>query len=244
MPWTRTCAIVGVALAVVAGTVRADVATPRPKWTTVQMAAETVQIALGSQRVQVDATFTMHNTGAASTVRMGYPLGEFEQALNDLAVTVDGQTVKGIQTQAGTQSAAPGRRPRGRAPRGVAAEPYRFEGPYKEWKVFDVPFGANEKKAVRVRYWVAPAQVTDKEKGRLLFYGYTLKTGATWKGTIGEATITVALDDAKCDLIRVVPGGYKKSTDGKKLVWQMKDFEPADNIEITFRPQESVAAGQ
>ena len=243
----RTGAMAAVALLAVAGPVLGDVATPRPKWTAVRMLAEDVQIAIGADRVRVDATFTMHNTGAAATVRMGYPLGEFEQTLQDFAATVDGKPIEGVQTQESGQKAprgglmprgggGGGMRAGGGGAKGVAAEPYRFEGPYKEWKVFDVAFGADEKKTVRVRYWVAPAQVTDQKAGSMLFYCYTLKTGATWKGTIGEATLTVALDDPKCQLVRVVPGGYHKDAKGKRLVWRMKDFEPASNIEIAFRP--------
>jgi hypothetical protein len=30
---------------------------------------------------------------------------------------------------------------------------------------------------VKVKYWVEPAQIKDAEKGDLLFYAYTLRTG-------------------------------------------------------------------
>ncbi|HUT36560.1 MAG TPA: DUF4424 family protein [Planctomycetota bacterium] len=239
------------ALALAASTALwADVATPRPQWTTVRMEAEEVNITLGEQKVQVDAVFHMHNQGAASTVAMGYPLGAFETALNDFAVTAGGQPVKAIRTQAGGAQSGPGRggmviRGGGGKPGGVANEPYRFEGPYKEWKVFDVPFAADEKKVVRVTYWVEPAKVKDAQAGTLLTYSYTMKTGATWKGKIDEAKISVKLSGiAASRLVRVLPAGSQRSASGTTLAWTLKDFKPTENIEITFRPTAATTAAR
>lgn len=226
-------------LAVVAAPLWADVATPRPSWTAVQMVSEEVNVALGGQRVAVDAVFHMHNTGAAATVRMGYPLGVAETELKDFAVSVDGKPFPGVHTEAkpsGTP-AGPGPRMGGRRIGGPAQETYRFQGPYKEWKVFDVPFAADEKKTVRVTYWVEPTQVKDADKGTLLFYSYTLKTGATWKGKIQQAVVRIKLDDVTPSrLVRVVPIGGRRTNGGKTLTWTFKDFKPTDNIEITYRP--------
>ena len=122
------------------------------------------------------------------------------------------------------------------APAGPAAGPYRFSGPYHQWKVFDVPFGANEQKTIRVTYWVAPARITDAERGSLLFYSYTLRTGATWKGTIGQATIRVKLDGVSPDrLVRVTPIGSQRAEAGRVITWTLRDFKPADDIEIAYR---------
>lgn len=224
---------------------RADVATPRPKWTTVRMAAEQVNITLGDAKVQVDATFEMQNLGPAATVQMGYPVGQFETALNDFAVAADKEPVGGVRSQTGGSEPAMrrggfgGGRPGG--PAGPAAESYRFEGPYKEWKVFNVPFAADQKRTIRVSYWVAPAKVVDAEKGALLHYAYTLKTGATWKGKIDEAKISVKLGGVSADrLVRVAPSGCQKDATG--LSWTLKDFKPTDDIEITFRPAAVTAA--
>ena len=245
---------VAVILAFACTALRADLATPRPQWTTVRMASEEVVITLGEQKVQVDATFQMHNLGQASVVAMGYPLGAFETALNDFAVTVNGEALKAVRTQTGGApagglmrggiggGAAGGRMPGG-APGGAGNEPYRFEGPYKEWKVFDVPFAADEKKAIRVTYWVEPARVKDAEAGALLTYSYTMKTGATWKGKIDEAKIAIKLGGiAPSRIVRVLPAGYAKTNSGAALIWTLKDLKPTENIEITFRPAASTAA--
>jgi len=238
--------LVCVAVALACTAALGDVATPRPQWTTVRMASEEVNITLGAQKVQVEATFNMHNLGQAATVAMGYPLGTFESALNDLKVTVNGEALSAIRSQAGGAPAggllraAPGGKPGG-----PAAEAYRFEGPYKEWKVFDVPFGADEKKTIRVSYWVEPAKVKDAEAGSLLHYCYTMKTGATWKGKIDEAKVSVKLSGVAADrIVRVVPVGYAKTNGGSSFSWTLKDFKPTDNIEVTFRPAASAAAAR
>ncbi len=247
----RTKLLCVAAVLALAGTaVWADVATPRPQWTTVRMASEEVVITLGEQKVQVEATFQMQNLGQAAVVAMGYPLGAFETALNDFAVSVNGEPLKAIRSQSGGAPAGGLMRGGGQGgfggggvPGGAASEPYRFEGPYKEWKVFDVPFAANEKKAVRVTYWVEPAKVKDAEAGALLTYSYTMKTGATWKGKIDEAKISVKLSGiAAGRVVRTLPAGCQKSSTGTTLSWTMKDFKPTENIEITFRPAAATAA--
>ena len=237
----------GVALAaaalvtVVISMVWADVATPRARWTMVRMESETVGIVLGEKRVAVEAVFNMYNEGKAGPVRMGYPLGLFETDLRDFAVTVDGQAVENIRTQNGTPEAEG---PMGRMrPGGDAggAESYRFEGPYKQWKVWDVAMESRAPKTIKVNYWVEPARIKDSEKGDLLYYGYTLRTGATWKGKIEKAVISVTLDGVDpARLLRVVPAGAVAANEGRMLTWTMRDFKPADNIEITFRPSAAV----
>ena len=79
LPWAILAA--GSIAAAVLSVVSADVATPRPRWTTVRLESETVDIALGEKRVEVEAVFHMYNEGEAGKVRMGYPLGLFEKQL-------------------------------------------------------------------------------------------------------------------------------------------------------------------
>jgi len=227
------------ALALVAAAtclVRADVATPRARWTMVRMESETVGITLGEKRVAVEAVFNMYNEGKAGPVRMGYPLGLFETELHDFAVTVDGKAVEGIRTENGTpepEGPMARMRPGGEA----GAEPYRFEGPYKQWKVWDLPMESRASKTLKVTYWVEPARVKTAETGDLLYYCYTLRTGATWKGKIEQAVITVKLDGVEpARLQRVVPAGAVSAAEGKTLTWTMRQFKPADNIEIAFKP--------
>jgi len=232
-------AVLAAAVLVTAGIslVWADVATPRPQWTKVRMEAETVNIVLGEKKVAVDATFNMYNEGPTGPVKVGYPLGLFETELHDFAATVDGQAVQSIRTEAGVPASEG---PRLRRDDGKG-ETYRFEGPYKQWKVFDVDMQANAPRVIKVNYWVEPARIQTAEKADLLHYAYTLRTGATWKGKIGRAVINVTLDGVVHNrLVRVVPVGAVASQEGKVLTWTYQNFKPADNIEITFRPTEGI----
>jgi hypothetical protein len=235
---TRTRTSLGIALVaailVTAGisAVWADIATPRPQWTLVRMESEAVGITLGEKKVAVEATFNMYNEGKAGPVKMGYPVGIFETDLKDFVVTIDEKAVENVKTEPGV--------PESNSPmmRGNAQpDAYRFEGPYKQWKVWEVAMEERAPKVVKLKYWVEPAKIKDADKGDLLFYSYTLKTGATWKGKINKAVITVTLDGLAPDrLVRSRPVGAVATNAGKILTWTMTSFKPTDNIDITFRP--------
>lgn len=229
--WVLTVAA-GLA-AVLASTARADISSPRAQWTTVRMESETVDIVLGGSRVAVTAVFHMQNLGKAASIPIGYPLGLMEKSLNDFMVFVDDQEVKNVRVEREGGGKAPA--PKGNFG-GKGNDSYRFEGPYKEWKVFDVPMAENEKKTIKVTYWVEPAQVKTAEKAGLLHYVYTLKTGATWKGRIAEAVIRVKLNEVKSDsIVQAIPTGCQKTDSGATMVWTFKDFKPAEDVEITFK---------
>jgi hypothetical protein len=221
--------------AALVSSLRADIATPRPQWTTVQMESEVVDISLGQDRVQVRATFHMVNHGADGDVAVGYPLGIFEESLNEFAVTIDGQAIKNVRTEAGRGDSD---LPASMRPQGAAgAEAYRFDGPYKQWKICSVPMKAGGKHIVTVSYWVKPAVVKDAEKGTLSFYTYILRTGATWQGKINEAIVHVALDGVlPASIVSTSPAGQQTSPGKDVLTWAFHDFKPTENIEIVYRP--------
>ena len=225
----------GAVLVLAAGIVVADVAMPRDKWVPIRMASENVKIVLGPAKVTVEATFVLENEKEAATVVVGYPRGVLEKSLDDFAVTVDGEKVA-VGSQAGKKGDRPDfgeREPK----KGEALKPaYQFDGPYPEWKTFNVKFDAKQKRTVVVRYSVAPAEV-ETEKGKLLTYVYTLKTGATWSGNIGSATIQATLDGLTMkDIVSVTPVPPSETDAATApLVWRFKDFKPTQNIEITFK---------
>jgi hypothetical protein len=212
----------------------ADIASPRAQWTTVRMESETVDITLGEKRVAVTAVFNMRNNGKTATVPIGYPLGVMEKSLNDFKFFVDDQEVKNVRTEEKKDAA---NSPKARFGGNEAKDAYRFEGPYKQWKVIDVAMAENEKKVIKVTYWVEPAQVKTAEKADVLHYVYTLKTGATWKGKIDEAVIRMKLDGVKSEsIVQATPAGYQKADSGATLAWTFKDFKPAEDVEVTFLP--------
>ena len=231
------CAVLVIAVTACALFVQGDVATPRPRWTKVRMESEEVNIKLGQKKVYVEVLFNMHNTGSDSNVRFGYPLGLFEKKLNDFKVFVEDEEVTGIKTEKKNDDKQNHHMlDRGRKEgNNVQSEPYRFTGPYKEWKVFDIPFKGDEKKKVKVGYWVEPAVITNTSQGTLNFYTYTLVTGATWKDTIKKAVINVTLDTVSAgNLIQTLPGDSARK--GNTVTWTMKEFKPDKNIEIVYKP--------
>jgi hypothetical protein len=231
--------------AALVSSVRADIATPRSPWTRVQMESEVVDVSLGQERVQVRATFHMVNHGRDGDVAVGYPLGVFEESLNEFAVTFDGQPIKEIRTEAGRGDS--GLQRGMRDPGTAGAEEYRFDGPYKQWKICKVPMKAGGKHVITVRYWVKPAAVKDAEKGTVSFYSYILRTGATWQGKINEAIVRVTLDGVPpASIVSTSPAGAQTSQTHDVLTWAFHDFKPTENIEIVYRPSAAAAtaAGQ
>ncbi len=95
------------------------------------------------------------------------------------------------------------------------------------WLIFTVHFAKNEKKLVEVDYTVLP------EPGYFL---YVLKTGALWKGTIGELNIDISMQGRATYpyIISISPEGYK--VQGNHIVYHLKNYEPEKNIEIEFLP--------
>ncbi len=184
-------------------------------------------------RVLVDAQFVMRNLGdtpeafdvwfplAATTRYPDFLLYETsrspESIIQDFRVHVDGQP---IQTQ---QVMGPALNlPEGESP----------------WATFPVEFPPGEDVAIRVRYTLYPG-------GRRPFgdIEYILQTGAGWRDSIGEATITVHLpDDATPESVSLSgtdifgdplgpqPAGY--TVEGDTITWHFTDLEPTteDNI--------------
>lgn len=216
--------------------VNADLASPRAQWTTVRMESETVDVVLGEKRVEVTAVFHFSNNGKADAIPMGYPLGVVETALNDFKVFVDDKEITNVRTMDKQPDTG------ARMLKEGDSNSYRFEGPYKQWKVVDVQMAENEKKTVKVSYWVEPAQVKTAEVSNVSHYVYTLLTGATWKGKIDEAIVRVKLKDIKpANVVQATPGKFEKSDNDSTYTWTFKDFKPSENVEVTFKSNAETA---
>ena len=184
-------------------------------------------------RVLVDAQFVMRNLGdtpeafdvwfplAATTRYPDFLLYETsrspESIIQDFRVHVDGQPVQTQQVM------------------GPALNLPEGESP---WVAFPVKFPPGKDVAIRVRYTLYPG-------GRRPFgdIEYILQTGAGWRDTIGEATITVHLPedvtpesvslgdtDIFGDPISPQPPGYV--VEGDTVTWHFTGLEPTaeDNI--------------
>lgn len=98
---------------------------------------------------------------------------------------------------------------------------------YPEWITWTVPFEAGQTRTVRSTYW---GRNYDSAVGTAAT-GYILRSGAGWKGPIGEAVIIAQFDEAIFPgQIRAFPASYR--WEGERMVWRMRDFEPERDISI------------
>lgn len=100
---------------------------------------------------------------------------------------------------------------------------------YKSWFTFIVPFKAGQQIKIKNTYKTNPASDSIGD----IFYGYILKTGASWKGNIGKAKVTFSLGEIKpYEIIEINPKEMK--FEGNNIVWQKDDFEPTFDLNITY----------
>jgi len=219
--------------------VRADIAMPRDRWTDIRMVSEQVKIVLSPTKVTVEGTYYLKNERDTVTAVVGYPRGVLEKSLDDFTVTVDDKPVT-VLSQPGRAEAGRMEEPARPQTGKPVKSSYQFEGPYPEWKTFNVDFAAGQQRKVVVSYHVTPAELKTVDKGKLLAYVYALTTGATWKGNIDEAQIEVTLDGLSMqDIVTVTPKAGKTTVNRAPLLWVFKDFKPTQNIELTFRTPEA-----
>ncbi len=97
---------------------------------------------------------------------------------------------------------------------------------YDPWIYFDLHFAKGEEKVLDVDYEeVCP-------NGEFV---YILETGGYWKGgKIGEFDMKIEFlyPPSPPFVTNISPGGYE--TEGSALVWQLSNFAPDKNVEITF----------
>jgi hypothetical protein len=166
-----------------------------------------IQAHVSEKTTHVDCRFLFRNTGPGTTVRMGFP-----EAGNHLGGT-DGFTT--FETW-------------------VDGEPYEVsvEGPpgepsalvWRRWRVKAVEFAAEQSRRVRVRYTVATTRDSVGGRG----FEYTFGTGGSWKGPIGRAQITVALEGR----FSVRPRGGLTPVAVNLFRWEATDLEPAESDSV------------
>jgi hypothetical protein len=137
----------------------------------IRMASERVDIRLLDKRSHFRATFVFRNEGPATTVTMAFPEEKHGDkkprgAIHDFFSSVDGIGVKV------TRKRLP--------PAEYATNDYSAVWLKK------VRFGAHQTRHVLVDYWADNGDIGDVVSNK-----YVLKTGATWKGKIGDCVIHV-----------------------------------------------------
>lgn len=140
---------------------------------TIRMASEDLRITLhDGEAADVDVSFVFVNDGPATSVTMGFPEDyemRTEGSLDHFRTWVDGHRVAARRKVL------------------VKGDKSDLDNTGKAVWLKQVRFGAHQRRVVRVTYhgWYAGNTAGD------LALQYTLKSGASWKGPIGECKITV-----------------------------------------------------
>lgn len=247
----------GIALST-AATTRADIA-PDPlsggknlsimgkEKTSVAMVEEVLKIRLSKETCQVDVLFTMKNLGKTpETIEVGFP-GNYPDEMRKFAATVDGTSVKVSQKVVKWM------------------EPYldfeREERTY--WQTWKMTFEPDKPVKIGVTYftqlrdnrwrrshelpvaehlaaYVPPknrAMLEDKLATRKI--DYYLRTGSHWSGPIGRCRIEVTFDGLTTDNIDPSKPFFEReraTITKNMIVWDLKDYEPKRDIELSITP--------
>jgi len=215
--------------------------------TSVAMVDEVVKLRLSKDICQVDVVFTMKNIGkTAETMEVGFPCN-YENELKKFQATVDGAPVKvshKTEKWIDKYSDFPRQRstfwetwemtfqPQKPITIGVSyftalrdSHSHRiFELPVAEHLVAFVP--PNERAALERKL------VTRK-------IDYYLRTGSHWSGPIGRCRIEVTFDGLTTDNIDLSKPFFEReraTISGNKIVWDLKDYEPKQNVEFSITP--------
>src|SRR5262245_9726031 len=201
------------------------------KTTAIEMSGETVRIWLQEDTAKIEASFVLRNTaGEKEELEVGFPTAAQPKNYSwnsnegmkvtewgpstsqNFTATVDGQEVK------------------------AAPKPGIGKSAYQGWLCWAMAFDGNQKRDVKVSYTVNTRDDNYSEPSCLLNrqVTYILKTGAGWKGNIGEATIILDLGGMGPDnIVRTAPEPTAKET--SSWTWTMKDFEPNADILVQYR---------
>lgn len=101
------------------------------------------------------------------------------------------------------------------------------------WYVWNIHFGKNEKKQVKVVYSLPSGQGYG---ANYRYFKYILETGSGWYGTIGEAKIELKFHDIEFETLEeILPSGYLADRESKTIEWAFCNFEPAKDDDIYVR---------
>jgi hypothetical protein len=179
----------------------------------VRMVSEAVHIKLPDAVVR--AEFVFRNEGPATTVRMAFP----EEGGGDTSAPK-----KLTSHFSYFRSYVDGKRFRVTK---VVDEKHTGEGQYHVWWTKTVKFAKHQTRRVVCEYKGGGSDSTGGSRG----FGYTLVTGASWKGPIGRAVITCDVSGLNdYSRIHFGPKGYKRH--GNIVTWDLRNFEPKEDIHV------------
>lgn len=200
----------------------------------IEMTSEKVDITLFPSHAEVKASFIMNNTGPEIEILVGFPnfaLSEWSKRIKkgcptwtsgviDFSVTVGNEKIK--------------------LPK-LDRKALFTRKKYFTWKQ---KFPSHQETEIKVKYWVSTHTGSDKgtKNQRIKDFSYILWSGGPWKGPIGKARISIDFSNLKePEFFKIKPWGFK--LDGKKITWEIEDFEPTQfylpGIRIQYRDSAS-----
>jgi len=179
------------------------------------MVEEEVHIKL--PECKVEARFVFKNDGPATTITIGFPEQGKDTTprrpshLVGFKSWVDGKLVSTQQVFA-------------EKPDEGANDYY-----YKAWWIKKVPFAKGQTRTIVNKYSGGWYDTTYGVFG----FNYILKTGATWRGTIGRAQIICDISSIKdCTPIRFSPAGSVR--DGNIVRWDLHNLKPKEDVWVKW----------
>lgn len=171
----------------------------------------------------VTARFVFRNDGPATDVLIGFPdMGSMSgienttpPGLKHFRSFVDGKpiAVRRVFSHHGL-------------PNGLA-EDYD----YLAWEIKRVHFGAHQTHVIVDEYDGGGGSDTEAQ----FWFAYVLRTGASWKGTIGRAVVTVDLGPlVGYSPVEIYPAGYVRR--GSTVTWDLRNIKPSHDIQIYWDP--------
>ena len=204
--------------------------------TSVRMVSETVRARITPDRVEVDCQFLMKNEGPDDTVLVGFPDGRMGPYMGG----GEEYEIEGFRSWVDGEEAMCERLPDADAIHSLVGS----------WWTKRVYFPAGAVRRIRNHYAVypswhpmAPETEADSIAGYRVFR-YILWTGASWKGAIGSASITAALDGIPLEWVTGTDPEARRT--GRAFRWTFRDFEPGSggapgSVELGWRvPAEKV----
>jgi hypothetical protein len=194
----------------------------------VEMSAEQVTLVLGRadrdqwvDRLSVEATFEMKNTGAAAAFEEGFPIGPVKN-MKGFRAEIDGKPVEPKLVD----------RYEGRVKPVTEAEAEKYDdtGKHDYWYVWDAEFPAGATRIHKVQYALELFGFSEHRSA-----SYVLSTGARWKGAIGRATVTFRCEaPLTFDHVRSARPLSGAAKDGA-IAWTFENLEPTEDDDVTVR---------
>lgn len=101
---------------------------------------------------------------------------------------------------------------------------------WERWYIKKVIFEPLSLKRVKDIYKVTFSGSSSND----LWFNYTMKTGANWKGKIGKADIYIRFRCLPCEIVDIKPDNYL--INDSLIEWHFEYFEPTENIGVNFKP--------